>query len=568
MSAVAGLLMLPVLLLTTTAEVTAAAFSGTLSSQSNRFAAAPDLVPPTVDQTILALTDRGQPGYVSAGRPYRIYAWVDDTGNPASGVGAVSANVEHLTTGETAAVLTPGTFTVAGETYNFRSFQLYADASLPDGPVTYSISAVDQAGNAMVALGLSVQADSTPPDIGIPVMHADEDGPHHIYAYVTDAGSGVASVTASIDGEEPVPMQAGSWEVAGTTYNHRTVEPVTVVLGEQDFSVTAIDGAGNASDGSGTYFGGVPAPSYLSLQGACTTATIAKSGSTATYLNDRAKTVSLPVPTGLQAGDLLVLNFTAVNRNSGQIAVTVPAGWTLVSERTQYVTNISTYMLMQTYIKPVSLPEPSSYIWSFGEVSIAAGTVAYAGVSPAGPVAAVAMAHGIGTEATVPSITPGVEHARLLGFGGMNSKDKATWTGHTLQNTLWTVYQHGSGNHQSISGGGDEALTSAGPTGTRTWTATRAEPHITSALALAPLRTAAVDVSWTAPAESVEGYQVVRQGGGQGTQTWTVPASQTSVSDTGLKPDTEYTYYVRAVVGEHQSDPLEGAVTVSGCTPS
>jgi hypothetical protein len=581
LSAIAGLLLLPLLVISIGADTTAAAFSGKLVNQSNRFAAAPDLVPPTVDRTVIAFGDGGPPGYVSGGRPYRVYALADDTGNPASGVGQVTADVSQITAGATAEVLTPGSFTVAGMTYNFRSYELIADKGLPDGPTFWMLHAADEAGNAMVPQLSAVHADSKAPVIGETTMHAEEGEPHHIYAAVDDGpgGSGVASVTAraSSTGDETLPMSSagGPWVVDGVEYNYRTVSPLAPDQGDNPFQVTAIDAAGNASDGSGTYFEGVPAPTALSFGGSCTTTTIAQRGTPTTYLHDHAKSGAngfrLNVPAGVQNGDWLVVNFTAVNRNKGAVIVDAPDGWTLVSQRSQYVANINTDMLMQTYVRKATLPEPSSYTWSFVDVSIAGGMVAFSGVDRDSPVADISIAHGVGLSGVAPSVTPGVENAMLLGFAGMNSKNKATWTAHTMTQTVWNVNQHGSGNHQSIAGAARQSLTAPGPTGSRTWTASHAEPYIVSLMALVPGRAATIIVSWTGT-DSAQEYQVVRQGGGQGTQTWTVPAgaagAPVSMTDTDRKPDTTYTYYVHAVENGQQSDPLEGTTSVSGCTAS
>jgi hypothetical protein len=581
LSAIAGLLLVPLLMISVGADTTAAAFSGKLVNQTNRFAAAPDLVPPTVDRTVIAFSGGGAPGYVAAGRPYRVYALADDTGNPASGVGPVTADVSQITAGATAAVLTPGTFTVAGLTYNFRSYELIADARLPDGHTFWMLYAADEAGNGMVPQLSTVHADSTAPVIAATTMHAEEDESHHIYAAVDDGpdGSGVASVTAraSSTGDEALPMSSagGPWVVDGVEYNYRTVTSLAPDQGDNTFSVTAVDAAGNASDGSGTYFGGVPAPTALSFGGSCTTTTVAQRGTPTTYLNDHAKSGAngfrLDVPAGVQNGDWLVVNFTAVNRNKGAVIVDAPAGWTLAYQRSQHVANINTDMLMQTYMRKATLPEPASYTWDFVDVSIAGGMVAFSGVDPDSPVADVSIAHGFGSSGVAPSVTPGVENAMLLGFAGMNSKNKATWTGHTMAHTVWNVNQHGSGNHQSISGAARESVTAPGPTGSRSWTASHAEPYIVSLMALAPRRTATIIVSWTGTTSAQE-YQVVRQGGGQGTQTWTVPAgapgATVSLTDTDRQPDTTYTYYVRAVENGQQSDPLEGTTSVSGCTAS
>ena len=68
----------------------------------------------------------GVGGFIKKGGTYYVYANVTDTGNPASGVSTVNANVSAITSGSTAATLTAGTFTVDGVSYNRRSASLTA----------------------------------------------------------------------------------------------------------------------------------------------------------------------------------------------------------------------------------------------------------------------------------------------------------------------------------------------------------------------------------------------------------------------------------------------------------
>src|SRR5690242_16900716 len=81
---------------------TAATFNATTSNAGSSFAAAADWAPPTVSSTVIAKTTGGTAGFIHQGGTYYVYANASDTGNPASGVSAVKANVSTITTGQTA----------------------------------------------------------------------------------------------------------------------------------------------------------------------------------------------------------------------------------------------------------------------------------------------------------------------------------------------------------------------------------------------------------------------------------------------------------------------------------
>lgn len=144
-------------------EFTLAAFTGSTDSPANRVTAASDFRAPTVDSSTIAKSAGGTPGFVKQGGTYHVYANVSDTGNPASGVGTVTADVSLVTGGQTAAALASGSFSVGGASYNFRSAQLTANGSLPEGAKAYSASAADNASNGGTQGGFSVTVDNTVP---------------------------------------------------------------------------------------------------------------------------------------------------------------------------------------------------------------------------------------------------------------------------------------------------------------------------------------------------------------------------------------------------------------------
>ena len=71
--------------------------------------------------------NNGSTGFVKQGQSYFVYANVSDTGNPASGVSTVTANVCNVTSTSCSAVaLASGSFTVNSVSYNYRSAALTA----------------------------------------------------------------------------------------------------------------------------------------------------------------------------------------------------------------------------------------------------------------------------------------------------------------------------------------------------------------------------------------------------------------------------------------------------------
>jgi hypothetical protein len=92
-----------------------------------------------------------------------VYAAVTDAGNPPSGISSVKANVGTITAGQTSALLSSGSFTVAGQSFTHQGGALTAAASLSSGTYTYSLTSTDAAGRARTQSGYSVIVDNTAP---------------------------------------------------------------------------------------------------------------------------------------------------------------------------------------------------------------------------------------------------------------------------------------------------------------------------------------------------------------------------------------------------------------------
>ena len=148
-----------------TVGVTQGAFAGQTSEGANIITAMPDFRGPTIARAEIGKTSGGGTGATGFIRPspnqYRVYAQVTDVGTPPSGTATVIANVTNVTAGQTAVALSAGSWTIGGQTYNYRSNALTADA-LANGPQTFTVTATDVAANISL-LNSSVTIDNVAP---------------------------------------------------------------------------------------------------------------------------------------------------------------------------------------------------------------------------------------------------------------------------------------------------------------------------------------------------------------------------------------------------------------------
>ena len=140
-----------------------AIYSGNARSDGNELVAAADWVAPSASASVIAKSQGGVPGYVKQGGTYHVYANVSDSGAPASGIATVTANAATVTTGQSAAALSAGPFSIGGAAYSYRSAQLTANASLAAGTYSYSLTSKDLATNSRIQSTFTVVVDNTAP---------------------------------------------------------------------------------------------------------------------------------------------------------------------------------------------------------------------------------------------------------------------------------------------------------------------------------------------------------------------------------------------------------------------
>jgi chitinase len=117
---------------------------------------------PAVSTAVIAKSAGGVAGTIKQGGTYYVYATVTGSGTPPAGLGTLTADVSAITTGQTATALSSGSYTVGGQTYNYRSAQLTAKSTLSAGTDAFTVKVTDTAGTA-TATSYSVTVDNTAP---------------------------------------------------------------------------------------------------------------------------------------------------------------------------------------------------------------------------------------------------------------------------------------------------------------------------------------------------------------------------------------------------------------------
>jgi hypothetical protein len=139
---------------------TSSSFTAATANSGNSVTAKADWTAPTISATAVRKAAGGVTNKLGQGETFYVYANAADTGNPASGLGTVTASVTNVATVATA-TMTAGSYTVGAATYGFRTALLTAKATLATGTYAYSISVSDTAGNGPSTLAGSVSVDNT-----------------------------------------------------------------------------------------------------------------------------------------------------------------------------------------------------------------------------------------------------------------------------------------------------------------------------------------------------------------------------------------------------------------------
>jgi hypothetical protein len=133
------------------------------SNASGSVTAAPDWTGPTATASVIAKQTGYLAGAIKQGGVYYIYANVTDSGNPASGVSTVRADVNNITVGQTNVTTTAGSYSINGISYAYRSSStLTAAAVLSAGSKSFTMNSTDVLGYPG-SQNFSVTVDNTKP---------------------------------------------------------------------------------------------------------------------------------------------------------------------------------------------------------------------------------------------------------------------------------------------------------------------------------------------------------------------------------------------------------------------
>ena len=235
------------------------AFAGQTDEGSNVITAMPDFRGPTVSPIAIGKDSGGATGYIRTAGTYRIYAQVTDVGTPPSGTASVVANASNLTAGQTAVPLVAGSYTAGGVSYNYRSAVLTA-GTLPNGALTFSVTATDAAANVTMANG-SVMIDSTAtaasnisasggiagrPEVGdvLTLTTNDTLDTYSLLANWTGAATTVQVRIVNQGGGDRLQV----WDSLGLTQ----IPFGTINLGRADFTTTTLNFNGSTMTQAGT----------------------------------------------------------------------------------------------------------------------------------------------------------------------------------------------------------------------------------------------------------------------------------------------------------------------------
>jgi hypothetical protein len=191
-----------------------------------------------------------------------------------------------------------------------------------------------------------------------------------------------------------------------------------------------------------------------------------------TGANPIANKLVIPVPAGVQAGDVIV----AVVDVKAAPAVATPAGWTLVSN----TVNGSSFRQL-VFWRVATGAEPASYQWTYGENRAATGAMlAYSGVSTAAPVETFSAGLGASTTITGPSVNASLAGATVIGAFGINADSTiAPPAGMTERGEIVSAARL----RTEVA---DMALLSTGPTGAKVASAATAAANIGQLIVLRP----------------------------------------------------------------------------------
>lgn len=267
---------------------TLSAYTASAVTASNTFTGAADWTAPAVASAAIGHTTSYEAGFIAQGvGDYYVYANVGDTGNPASGITTVTANVTTITSGNTAVALTAGTYSAGGTAYGYRSAAQSVPSSLAAGSRSFTITATDHAGNAGTQSFSTVVDDTAPTAVDVQSTNVSGGTVGHLdlgdtltltYSGVIDPYSILPGWTGATTPVQVAVVDGGSSATDYIVVYNTAASPVQIPLG------TVYLGSPNyLKTGTGNFVS-------FGATGSATASTITRSGS--------AMTIVLGTPSG------------------------------------------------------------------------------------------------------------------------------------------------------------------------------------------------------------------------------------------------------------------------------
>ena len=177
---------------------------------------------------------------------------------------ADSTWIDQCTSGTSPLTCPLDTTTLADGLYDFRA--LSTDAAGNTATTTYTNRRIDNTVPSITAITIQKS-------VGGGTGAIRQGGTYYVYANVTDAGSGVSTVTADTSdfdtGVTATALSSGSWTANGVSYNRRSAlltANAAVTPGNHPFSVTATDLASNSFTENGSVLVDSTAPTAVDIQ--------------------------------------------------------------------------------------------------------------------------------------------------------------------------------------------------------------------------------------------------------------------------------------------------------------
>ncbi len=287
-----------------------AAFTASTENGGNIITAAADFRAPQVTAVAIGKTAGGASGFVKQGGGYFVYANVTaDTGNPASGLATVTANVANITVGPTAVPLVAGSYSAGGVSYGYRnSTALNTDAALIAGSKTFTVTATDTAANSAGLEGAVTVDNTAPTGTDVQTTNAGTNG------FAEQGDSIVFSFSEPV---EPESVLAG-WNGAATPVVVRLIDNGLLGLPLANDAVQIYNAAnstllplGTVDLGRGDYAAGLLGGN-AKFGATGTASTMTMSGSTVTVVLGTFSTTALIGPERTTAGGTGTMSWTLV----------------------------------------------------------------------------------------------------------------------------------------------------------------------------------------------------------------------------------------------------------------